>query len=55
MDDHMKEDSKKSLIYQFQLLLTGINFQLHFEKEDFKRYMRKRFLMVKEVEIFKMY
>jgi hypothetical protein len=34
MEDHMKKDSKKSLIYQFQLLLTGINFKLHFEKVD---------------------
>ncbi len=41
MEDHMKKDSKKSLIHQFQLLFTGINFKLHFEKEDFKRYIEK--------------
>jgi hypothetical protein len=42
MKDHMKKDSKKSLLHQFQLLLAGINIELHFEKEDFKGYMRKR-------------
>jgi len=37
MEDHTKKDSKKFLIHQFQLLLTGINFKLHFEKGRFQK------------------
>jgi len=41
MKDHMKKDSKKSLLHQFQLLLTGINFKLHFEKGRFQKVYEK--------------